>query len=144
LLKISDLDVSSLPVREEVLDFLKEEAAKGRTIHLVNAINQSVASDIAKRFEIFQTVRSTEQDAGLGLVNRGARLRELFPGGFVYVWRYPAFSALATTFPQLSLIPPVPSPIIGIFNPSVDDLLKEYRDILLGLWYLTTVTRVGR
>jgi 4-hydroxybenzoate polyprenyltransferase len=87
LSKISDLDVGSLPVREDLLDYLKQEAAKGRKIHLVTAMDPSLAADIAKRFEIFQSVLSVEQDAGLCCASRGSRLQQLFPEGFVYVGR---------------------------------------------------------
>lgn len=87
LSKISDLDVGSLPVREDLLHYLQQEAATGRKIHLVTAMEQSLAADIAERFAIFQTIRSMEQDADLCSSNRGSRLQQLFPEGFVYVGR---------------------------------------------------------
>lgn len=81
---IAPLDVELLPVREELLDYLKHEFAAGREIHLATAADQSVAARIAKRFPIFQTVQSTGQDINLKGPNKARRLKELFPDGFVY------------------------------------------------------------
>jgi 4-hydroxybenzoate polyprenyltransferase len=84
LARIAPLDVDSLPVREELLDYLKHESATGREIHLATAADQTVAAGVAERFPIFQTVQSTDQEVNLKGPNKAKRLKELFPDGFVY------------------------------------------------------------
>src|SRR6476620_9778954 len=44
---IAPLDVDSLPVREELLDYLKQESAAGRELHLATAADPTVATRIA-------------------------------------------------------------------------------------------------
>src|SRR4051812_22266191 len=44
---IATLDVRSLPVHEELLAFMTEEAAAGRQIHLATAAEQTVGARVA-------------------------------------------------------------------------------------------------
>lgn len=84
LSKVARLDVASLPVRDELAAYLEEEAAGGREIHLATAADRSIASGIAGRFPIFQTVHSTGDGHNLKGPNKARRLQQIFPGGFVY------------------------------------------------------------
>jgi 4-hydroxybenzoate polyprenyltransferase len=84
LSKVARLDIGTLPVRDELLAYLKHEAATGRNIHLATAADQSIAAGIAERFPIFQTVQSTEQGFNLKGPNKAERLKRLFPDGFAY------------------------------------------------------------
>jgi 4-hydroxybenzoate polyprenyltransferase/phosphoserine phosphatase len=81
---IAQLDVGSLPVHEELLAYIKQEAAAGREIHLATAAEQAVAADVAKRFSIFRSVQGTDHDVNLKGPRKAERLKALFPGGFVY------------------------------------------------------------
>jgi 4-hydroxybenzoate polyprenyltransferase len=78
------LDVEGLPVRYELLDYLKRESAAGRELHLATAADREVAIGIAERFPIFKTVLGTHHDVDLKGSDEAARLKGLFPGGFVY------------------------------------------------------------
>jgi 4-hydroxybenzoate polyprenyltransferase len=80
-----DLDVNSLPVHEDLVDYLKHEATAGRKIHLVTAADRNFALKIAERFSIFDTVLSVGKDEELQDSARASRLAQLFPDGFVYV-----------------------------------------------------------
>lgn len=81
---VAQLDIESLPVREELLAYLKDESSAGREIHLATAADQTVAAGVAERFPIFRSVQSTDQDVNLKGPNKAKRLTALFPDGFVY------------------------------------------------------------
>jgi 4-hydroxybenzoate polyprenyltransferase len=81
---IVPLDIESLPVREELFAYLKQESAAGREIHLATAADQTVAVSIARRFPIFQSVQGTDQDGNLKGRNKARHLTGRFPDGFVY------------------------------------------------------------
>ena len=70
-----------LPVRDDLLAYLNQEAAAGREIHLATAADRTVATAIAQRFPIFKSVQSTDQNFNLKGPHKAARLKELFPDG---------------------------------------------------------------
>ncbi len=84
LSQIAKLEVATLPVRDELLAYLRHESAAGREIHLATAADAVVAAGVAERFPIFQTVQSTDQGINLKGANKAARLKNLLPDGFVY------------------------------------------------------------
>lgn len=79
-----DPDVSHFPLREDLIAYLGEEAAAGREIHLATAADQVIAARIAPRFPPFSSVNGTAGGLNLKGGNKADRLRQLFPGGFVY------------------------------------------------------------
>lgn len=81
---IAQLDVDTLPVREELLAYISGEAATGREVHLATAADQAIASRVATRFPLFRSVSCTQDGINLKGPNKAARLQQLFPGGFVY------------------------------------------------------------
>src|SRR4051794_30030546 len=56
---IAALDVEVLPVRADLLEYLRQGSAAGREIHLATAAELSIARMIAERFPIFKTVHGT-------------------------------------------------------------------------------------
>lgn len=75
---------STFPLREDLLAWLRQQAANGREIHLCSAANQKVVDAIASRIGLFHSA------TGSGEVNLKGRakadhLKRSFPGGFVYV-----------------------------------------------------------
>ena len=107
---VGQLDVDTLPVRDDLLGYLNEEVAAGREIHLVTAADHSVASRIADRFPIFKSVHGSDQGVNLKGINKAARLAELFPGGFAYVgdshadlpvWKAARAATVVTSSPSL-------------------------------------------
>ncbi len=84
LSEIAELDVESLPVRDDLLEYLNEQAASGRELHLATAADQSIADAVGARFPIFKTVQGTTPDENLKGPNKAARLVRQFPEGFVY------------------------------------------------------------
>ncbi len=84
------LDIGSLPVREELLTYIEQEAAAGRAIHLVTAADHNVAAGVAKRFPVFQSAEGTDASGNLKGAAKARRLAERFPDGFVYAGDSPA------------------------------------------------------
>ena len=84
LSQIAELDASSLPVREDLLEYINEQADLGREIHLATAADQTIADAVAARFLIFKTVQGTASGENLKGPNKAARLVRQFPDGFVY------------------------------------------------------------
>ncbi len=59
------LDTGLLPVQDELLEFLKEEHARGRKLVLATASDQSLALAVADRFGIFEQVLASTADCNL-------------------------------------------------------------------------------
>lgn len=83
LSEIVQLDVETLPVHEELLAYIKQEAAAGREIHLATAAEHGVAAAVAARFPVFRSFHGTDQDNLKG-PRKAERLKAVFPGGFAY------------------------------------------------------------
>jgi len=79
-----DLDFETLPVRQNLLNYLESEKARGRPVYLVTAADQSIADAIAARFGVFDEVHGTNSDTNLKGSAKQAFLRSKFPDGYVY------------------------------------------------------------
>ncbi|WP_339744301.1 UbiA family prenyltransferase [uncultured Maricaulis sp.] len=80
----ADLDLEGLPVREDLLSYLKSEKATGRTIVLVTAADQSVADAVAAHFDLFDAAHGSSGSTNLKGDEKRAYIRQLFPDGYVY------------------------------------------------------------
>jgi 4-hydroxybenzoate polyprenyltransferase/phosphoserine phosphatase len=80
-----DIDLSSvtLPIREDLVAWLKEQAAAGREIHLCSAANQKVVDALAARLGIFKTAIGSDTANLKGRI-KADYLARAFPQGFVY------------------------------------------------------------
>ncbi|MEA2898717.1 MAG: hypothetical protein QOJ84_4332 [Bradyrhizobium sp.] len=58
LARIVPLDIQSLPVREELLVYLRREAAAGREVHLATAADRTVAASVAEDFRSFKQYKA--------------------------------------------------------------------------------------
>jgi 4-hydroxybenzoate polyprenyltransferase/phosphoserine phosphatase len=110
LSEIVQLDVESLPVHEELLAYVRQEAAAGRDIHLATAAERGVAAAVAGRFPVFRSFHGTDQDNLKG-PRKAERLKAMFPGGFVYagdsradlpVWQSAKAAIVVSANPSLS------------------------------------------
>ena len=81
---IVQLDASVLPVRGELLSFLKKQAESGRDIHLATAADRSIAGGVAQHYPIFKSVQATENFENLKGAAKARKLAGMFPDGFVY------------------------------------------------------------
>lgn len=133
LASLQALDIEALPLRENFVAWLREQAAAGRALHLTAAADQAVVAQFGARLPMFESC--TGSDLGLDLqggVNE-AYLRRRFPEGFSYagnssadpaLWRSATTVVLAGARPALrrsveSLNKPVeaefPAPRAGPF-----------------------------
>jgi 4-hydroxybenzoate polyprenyltransferase len=82
--EIGSLDIGTLPIRQDLLEYLKAEKASGRKIHLVTAADQSIANEVGSRFDVFDHVHGTNGNINLKGDKKQSYLRNLFPEGYVY------------------------------------------------------------
>lgn len=78
------LPVASLPLRQELVDYLVAEKARGRTLVLATAAHHSIADAVAARLGIFDAVLATSDDTNLKGRTKLAALQARYPAGFVY------------------------------------------------------------
>jgi 4-hydroxybenzoate polyprenyltransferase/phosphoserine phosphatase len=152
LSKIAKLDVATLPVRDELLAYLKQESASGRELHLATAADEIVAASIAERFPIFQTVQSTDRDVNLKGPNKAERLKRLFPDGFVYagdsradlpVWQSATAAIIVSGNPSLNAaVQSAGIPIERVFSKQPDQLRAWIRAIRPHQWAKNAVVLV--
>jgi 4-hydroxybenzoate polyprenyltransferase/phosphoserine phosphatase len=84
LAESTDIDVSTVPVNEELLAFVEAERRRGRDIHLVTASDGLVAAKLAQRFGFFDGVVASDGRTNLKGEAKARVLAERFPDGFVY------------------------------------------------------------
>jgi 4-hydroxybenzoate polyprenyltransferase/phosphoserine phosphatase len=111
LSSLASLNVASLPVRNDLLGYLEQEAAAGREIHLATASDRIVANAVAERFSIFKSVQCTDDNLNLKGVHKAERLKQIFPDGFVYagdhradlpVWQSAKHAIIVSESPSLA------------------------------------------
>lgn len=86
LARRADIDVATLPYREPVLAFLREERARGRRIVLATASWGGLAERVAAHLGLFDEVLATSRDTNLKGEAKARRLEEHCGGaGFDYV-----------------------------------------------------------
>jgi 4-hydroxybenzoate polyprenyltransferase len=90
------LEGAELPLREELLDWLRARATEGHALHLCTAAHQSVADAVAAELGLFESVIGSRGHNLKGEA-KAATLVQLFPQGFIYagdsradlaVWRH--------------------------------------------------------
>ncbi len=81
-----DLDVSRLPYRKVLLEFLNAQHAGGRTLMLATASHRKYAHQVADHLGIFHHVLATDRYINLKASAKARALRELIgDGNFDYV-----------------------------------------------------------
>jgi phosphoserine phosphatase len=81
-----DLDVSRLPYRKVLVEFLHEQHAGGRTLVLATASHRKYAQQVADHLGIFHHVLATDRHINLKASTKARALRELIGhGSFDYV-----------------------------------------------------------
>lgn len=86
LVKGTALDVTALPYREDLLVWLREQKAAGRTLVLASATHETVVQAIADRLGIFDEAIGSTEDVNLRSAAKAAALVDRFgERGFEYV-----------------------------------------------------------
>ncbi|SIQ10273.1 4-hydroxybenzoate polyprenyltransferase [Rhizobium sp. RU35A] len=78
-----DLTEEVLPLREDLVQWLRERAAEGHELHLCSAADQTVVDKIAQRLGIFASAVGSAA-ANLKGQAKAGYLKERFPQGFIY------------------------------------------------------------
>jgi 4-hydroxybenzoate polyprenyltransferase len=71
------------PLNEELVSWLREQAASGRRLYLVSAAHASIVTAVARRLPIFEDAVGTEEKNLKGPI-KAAYLLDRFPEGFAY------------------------------------------------------------
>jgi 4-hydroxybenzoate polyprenyltransferase len=79
------LDLTSLPFREEVVDYARAEAAAGREVHVATAADQALAQALLEPLDFIQGVHGSDGVVNLKGRRKAEALAERFPDGFAYV-----------------------------------------------------------
>jgi phosphoserine phosphatase len=78
------LDAAQLRYDERVLEWLRQERAKGRTIALATAADERDARAVAAHLGLFDYVFASDGQTNLKAARKAQRLAQAFPQGFVY------------------------------------------------------------
>jgi 4-hydroxybenzoate polyprenyltransferase/phosphoserine phosphatase len=93
----SIVDATYLPYREPLLELIRREKLRGRTVHLVTAADQKTAEAIAAHLGLFDSVMASDGKQNLKGPQKLAWLRERFDDKFIYAGDHaadlPLFSA---------------------------------------------------
>ncbi len=96
----------TLPYDARVVDWLRSERARGRTVVLASASDRKAVEAVARHLDCFDAVYASDGRVNLKSRRKAAALREAFPDGFVYagneradlkVWEASAFAVLVNT-----------------------------------------------
>ena len=79
-----DLDVATLPFRQDLMQLLNAERNRGREIHLVTAADQAMADRVSSTFAIFTSAVGSDGKRNLKAEAKLDYLRQRFPDGFIY------------------------------------------------------------
>jgi 4-hydroxybenzoate polyprenyltransferase len=99
-----DLDVASLPVRQDLLAHIHSARAQGRQVHLVSAADHVLVERVAAHLGVFDSAAGSQGDTNLKSARKAEYLVERFPQGFAYagdaaadlkVWRHATGIVLA-------------------------------------------------
>ncbi|HWR15668.1 MAG TPA: UbiA family prenyltransferase [Terriglobales bacterium] len=86
LAKEIQLSPSGLPYNEELLQYLRDEHARGRKLHLATGANDQIASGVARHLGIFESVICSDDRRNLTGYSKLHVLNERFgEGGFDYI-----------------------------------------------------------
>jgi 4-hydroxybenzoate polyprenyltransferase len=78
------LDLTSLPFRQDVLDYARAEAATGREIHVATAADQGLAEAVLQPLDFIKGVLGSDGVLNLKGRRKAEALAARFPGGFAY------------------------------------------------------------
>ncbi|HOB93927.1 MAG TPA: UbiA family prenyltransferase [Aquabacterium sp.] len=104
------LDVSSLPYRPGVVDYLREQKLIGRSIVLATAAHHSIAEPVARHTGLFDSVLATTTDCNLKGLAKLEAIRQQVGTSFVYagdsiadlpIWRSASAAVLVNVSPNV-------------------------------------------
>lgn len=137
-------NVGEFPYRKEVLNFIKEEKAKGRKIVLATATVQPIADAVQAHLGLFDEVLGSSENQNLRSSNKASILVAKFgEKGFDYagdtppdlnVWRKAAGAILVNTSIQLTLKAEKNGNVIKTFRTEKSGLKLFIKEIRIYQW----------
>lgn len=126
------IDVTTLPYRQSVLDFLREERARGRRIVLTTASWITLAEAVARHLDLFDEVIATSREGNLKGEAKALRIAQLSgeDGAFDYVgdsdadlpvWRQCRHAYVVEPSDRLSKRIPPHVPVKQVFRPEFEN-----------------------
>jgi len=82
---LAELDVERLPYNGPLLEYLREEHAKGREIWLATGADTLLAERVAEYLRLFTGVLASDGEVNLTGKNKLAAFEQRFPQGFCYI-----------------------------------------------------------
>ena len=79
------VEIEHLPYNQPLLDYLKEERARGRRIYLATAADRGFAEAVARWVGLFDGVLASDGSHNLAGTNKLRAFQERFPEGFTYI-----------------------------------------------------------
>ena len=138
------LDVSLLPYRTDLLEYITREHQRGRTVVLATASHRTVAEQVAAHLGVFDRVMATENGMNLSGAGKGRRLVEEFgERGFVYagnerkdlqVWRSAGQAILVGVAPSVQREAQMLLPIAGTYQSDHGTAKQYLRALRLHQW----------
>lgn len=80
-----NIDAETLPVRQDLVDWLREQRRQGRHVVLLAGHDVQAAEQLAESLEVFDEVTTTELGHARGLTGRELLLERYGKGGFDFV-----------------------------------------------------------
>ena len=80
-----ELDVVHLPYNQELLRYLEQQHAAGRSLYLATAADSVLANRVAAHVGLFSGVLASDGAHNLAGVNKLAAFQQRFPDGFCYI-----------------------------------------------------------
>lgn len=84
LFELGECNYALLPLRYDLIDFIKRERETGREIHLVSAADQNVVEAVCERLGIFDTLKGSDGNENLKGIAKAKYLKDKYPDGFGY------------------------------------------------------------
>ena len=91
------VDVSGLPLQNDLVDYIVACAETGRDVHLVTSAAQEIADAVAARVGGFASATGAAPGRTMTIADKLALVQSRFPGGFSYAGRSPHLLAAAQT-----------------------------------------------
>lgn len=86
----ADIDIPTLPINTDVLDYCEAERAKGREVWLVSAADQAMVEEVARHLGVFDKAIGSDGKRNNKGGAKARLLEETFPDGFEYIGDSPA------------------------------------------------------
>jgi len=139
-----DINAQTLPYHRKFLEFLRAEAARGRSLYLTTAANQKFASGVASYLGIFNRVLASSDEVNLKGRRKLVEIQKVCAGGqFDYagnaradidIWRHARRALLVNPQPTVELAARKIGNISKVFDDRQNRFLLYIKALRLHQW----------